>query len=102
MKTLTQLFALTLLVSGLSLHAMDDTAQLKALEDELQQLNAQQSALRKEFADLVNFLGPDDFDERPPEPRLAQLWQKISNMQNEQETLQAQIKQKQEAMKEKK
>lgn len=90
------LLTLTILVGGLSLHAMnDDTAQLKALENELQELNTRHDALRKEFTALVNFMGPDN-EEREPEPRLAQLWQEISNLKNQQEALQTQIKQRQE------
>lgn len=102
MKTLTQLLPLIVLIGGLSLHAMnDDTAQLKALENQLQELNTRHDALRKEFTDLANFMGPDD-EEREPEPRLAQLWQEISNLKSQEEALQTQIKQRQEAIEGKK
>lgn len=39
MKKITRMFTLTLLVSGLSLNAMDNAAQLKALETELEKQN---------------------------------------------------------------
>jgi prefoldin subunit 5 len=95
MKTLTHLLPLIVLVGGLSLHAMDNDNQLKVLENQLQELTTRRDALQKEFTDLANFMGPDD-DERPPEPRLAQLWQEISTLKGQQEAIQTQIEQKQE------
>jgi hypothetical protein len=95
MIKLTQLFALALLMGGLSLHAMDDAAQLKALEDELANLAIQHDTLDKEF----RWWNENSVEEeREREPRFQLLWEELPKMKSQKEALQTQIKQKQDAI----
>jgi chromosome segregation ATPase len=92
MIKLPQLFALALLVGGLSLHAMDDAAQLKTLEDELAKLTIQHDELDKEF----RWWNENSVEEeRELEPRYQLLWEELPQVKSQKEALQTQIKQKQ-------
>lgn len=90
MKNITQRLALIALVGGISLHAMDDIAQVNTLENELKKLHQQHTVLEQEFRQWNESM-PEV--ERELEPRFQWLWQEITTLNSQLDELQTQLKQ---------